>query len=290
MFNKKIIKKEIKIVLNEKVDSIFPVLSHEYEEENYKISEMLKFKRPFSDKEFGYYLAGLIEGDGSISSNKIEIVFHIWDVSLAYYLKTRIGFGHVYHIKNEQAVKYVVCNKEGIIKVLNLINGKFYSDYKLKFMVKHNYETKYNIKILPPVDYKLIPLDTNHFLAGFSDADSCFDIKISKSKTHTTGKNVILNYRVKQKNKTIINIIKETFNGNIYYFKSEDIYCYNSTSFKTIPKLITYFDRYSLISTKFINYIKWRKAFKLILKKEHLTQLGLNKIEDIKNSMNTHLF
>lgn len=282
--------KKEKIILNEETHSKFPILPKELKEENFEILNMLKFKRPYSDIEFGYYLAGLIEGDGSISSNKIEIVFHIWDVSLAYYLKKRIGFGHVYHIKKEQAVKYVISNKEGIIKVLNLINGKFYSDYKIKYMIKHNYEEKYNIKILPPVNYKIIPLDTNSFLAGFSDADSCFNITISKSKTHFLGKNVVLNYRIKQKDKTIINIIKETFKGNIYYFKSEDINCYNSTSFKTIPKFITYFDRYSLISTKFINYIKWRKAFQLILKKEHLTELGLKKIEAIKNSMNTNLF
>lgn len=63
--SKKINRKEIKIILNEEKDSIFPVLSNEFEEENFEISNMLKFKRPYSDKEFGYYLAGLIEGDGS---------------------------------------------------------------------------------------------------------------------------------------------------------------------------------------------------------------------------------
>lgn len=286
----KINRKEIKIIINEEKDSLFPMLPEEYLEENIEISNMLKHKRPVSDEEFGYYLAGLIEGYGSISSNKIEIVFHIWDISLAYYLKKRIGFGNIYHIKNELAVKYVISNKEGIIKIINLINGKFYSNYKINYMIKHNYEDKYNFKLLPLLDPKLKPLDKNHFLAGFSDADSCFDIKILKSLTHKLGKNVVLNYRIKQKDTTIINILKETFQGNISYFKTEDISCYNSTSFKNIPKLITYFDKYSLLSTKFINYIKWRKTFKLIINKEHLTKNGLIKIESIKNSMNTKLF
>lgn len=55
-----------------------------------------KHKKPVSDEEFASYLAGLIEGDGYISSNvpNIQISFHINDASLAYYIKKRIGYSH----------------------------------------------------------------------------------------------------------------------------------------------------------------------------------------------------
>lgn len=172
-----------------------------------KENEIIKNKLPKTEEELGYYLAGLIEGDGSISKNKIEIVFHLNDLCLANYLKNRLNIGNIYKIKNELAIKYVISNKDGILKIINLINGKFYSNYKINYMVKHNYENKYKIKILPPLDPNLVPLDTNHFLAGFSDADSCFDITISNSKTHKIKKNVKLNYRIKQKDITIINYI-----------------------------------------------------------------------------------
>ena len=46
-----------------------------------------KHKKPSSDKDFGYYLAGLIEGDGHFSNSKLEIILHEKDRPLAFYLK-----------------------------------------------------------------------------------------------------------------------------------------------------------------------------------------------------------
>jgi hypothetical protein len=62
--------------------------------ENLFISDHLKkHKKPETEEEFGYYLAGLIEGDGYIGGRRIEIAFHIDDVSSAYYFD-------IYHLLN----------------------------------------------------------------------------------------------------------------------------------------------------------------------------------------------
>ena len=52
------------------------------------------------------------------------IVFSSPDIQLAYYIKKIIGFGHVKKVKNKNAYLYIISNKDGIIKVINLINGK----------------------------------------------------------------------------------------------------------------------------------------------------------------------
>jgi single-stranded DNA-specific DHH superfamily exonuclease len=66
-------------------------------------------KRPKSEEDFGYYLAGLIEGDGYIGKRSIEIAFHINDISLAYYIKKRIGYGNVTKYSHtNNAVRYSV--------------------------------------------------------------------------------------------------------------------------------------------------------------------------------------
>jgi len=43
------------------------------------------------------------------------------------------------------------------------------------------------------------------------------------------------------------------------------------------------------MSTKYINFIKWRKIYCMIQKKEHLTLEGIEKIKKIKNSMNSNM-
>jgi hypothetical protein len=41
-----------------------------------------------------------------------------------------------------------------------------------------------------------------------------------------------------------------------------------------------------MLSTKHINYLKWRKAYLLIQNRDHLTEVGLNKICKLKSTMN----
>jgi hypothetical protein len=105
----------------------FFVRNNLYEDEKVNIvsDHIPVYKKPISDDEFGSYLAGLIEGDGYINKKivNITIVFHELDVSLAYYIKKRIGYGVVDKIKNKKAFLYRA-NLEGSIVIANLINGK----------------------------------------------------------------------------------------------------------------------------------------------------------------------
>ena len=85
-----------------------------------------KHLKPANDIEFGHYLAGLIDGDGHFSSKQqLVIAFNLLDIQLAYYVKEQIGYGSVKKIKNKNAVILVITTKEGIKKVISLINGKF---------------------------------------------------------------------------------------------------------------------------------------------------------------------
>lgn len=151
-------------------DSSFPLLAPEFKEENLAIKKMLDFNRPKTDEEFGFYLAGLYSSDGSFSLTP-ELAFNGDDVALAYYIKNRINSGYVTKSNIDYCYKYGIGSKEGITRLLNLINGKFFDDYKLNYMKEHNYETKYNLKILPKIEspFNPYPLNKNHFLAGFTE-------------------------------------------------------------------------------------------------------------------------
>ena len=61
-----------------------------------QISDNLKkHTKPKKDEEFGYYLAGLIEGNGYFGDHFFEIILPKDDISLAYYIKKQIGYGSV---------------------------------------------------------------------------------------------------------------------------------------------------------------------------------------------------
>jgi hypothetical protein len=238
--------------------------------------------KPDTDEEFGYYLAGLIEGDGYFGDSRFEISFHIDDISSAYYIKKRIGYGSVLFLRNKNSVRYVLRHSLGLKKVLSLINGKLLGQNKIDQIIKHKYNEKYNISILPKANFNL---SENHWLAGFSDADGSFGIFISKSETHKTGYNIKLPFRIKQKNPELLTLIKTQFGGNIYQF-NDGMYSYSSTSFKIAYIFSNYFDKYHLLNaSKWLNFIKWRKAYRIVQRKEHLTLDGLAKIRKLKENL-----
>ena len=243
--------------------------------------------KPLNDEQFGHYLAGLIDGDGHFSSKQeLVIVFSSLDVNLAYYIKERLGFGNVKKVKNKNAHLLIISKKEGIKKIINLINGKIRTENKFNQITNNILNHDRYTDLRNKIKFKL-NLDNNfknHWIAGFSDADASFQIKVLN---RTNRVEVRINFQIDQKKDYILLLIKDFFGGNIGYRKSQDTYYYGSTSFGSARNVINYFDYYHLLSSKHINYLKWRKTYIIIQNKNHLTEEGIKKIIKLKNTMNS---
>lgn len=251
--------------------------------DNYLSDHLTKYLKPLSDEAFGYYLAGLIEGDGYIGDLRIEIAFHMEDIQSAYYIKNRLGYGSVLTLKNKNSVRYVCRKSAGLELIYKLINGKLLGIHKINQLTKYNYDNLFSKEIKAQASFNLL---TNHWLAGFSDADGSFGIYTPKSKTHTTGLNVILVFRIKQKYPELLELVKLALGGGGLYLFNDGMYSYSSTNFKIAKNVADYFDKYHLLNTsKRLNYIKWRKVYCMVQRKEHLTTKGINKIIKIKNDL-----
>lgn len=249
-----------------------------------------KYLRLLSDDQFGHYLAGLIDGDGHFSSKQqLVIVFHSSDVSLAYYIKEWLGFGSVKKVKAKNAFLLIIASKEGLEKIVNLINGKIRTENKFNQINNNILKHDKFAELKKTINFQLnLNKDLkNHWLAGFCDTDASFQIKILNRSNRVE---VRLNFQIVrcgalQKKDNILVLIKNFIGGNIGYRKSQDTYYYGSTSFGSAKNVINYFDNFNLLSSKHINYLKWRKAYLLIQKKNHLNNEGLNKIIKLKNTM-----
>lgn len=243
-----------------------------------------KHFKPVREVQFGHYLAGLIDGDGHFSNNQqLIIVFNSLDASSAYFIKKWLGFGSVRKDKN--AFYLVITAKKGLEKVINLINGKIRTENIINQIInnilKHdNYaELRRNINFKLNSDKDL----NNYWLAGFSDAKASFQIKVFNRNDRVE---VRLNFQIDHKTENVLLLIKDFLGGNIGYSKNTDTYYYGSTSFGSARNVINYFDYTHLLTTKYINYLKWRKAYLIIQNKNHLKKDGLEKIINLKNTMN----
>lgn len=105
-----------------------------------------------------------------------------------------------------------------------------------------------------------------------------------KDRKHNT--EIRLSYQVDQKTSYLLEMIQSFLGGNIGYRKPTDTYYYSSTSFIIAHNVINYFDKFNLLSSKYLNYLKWREAYLLIQSKEHLESSGISQIRILKNTMN----
>lgn len=273
------------------------------------------YKKLYNDEILGYYLAGLIEGDGHIGLRNITIAINYKDIKNAYYLKKLIGYGRVIKYshsssctikggildagRSNKVVRLIFGKKEARKRVFELINGKLLGSYKYEQLVKQKYDIEFNMPIKPIANFNLWD---NPWLTGFSDADGSFGIDITKSNTtssspsllkimmgtHKIGYNIKITFRIKQKYDYLLKHVKNLLNGHIYMFNKGtniEIYQYSSTNFKFAYNVIKYFSKFPpLHNSKYNHFYKWYKVYLIIQDKKHLTQEGLDKIKSIKRN------
>lgn len=137
--------------------------------------------------QLGYYLAGLIEGDGSIlvpekvQSGKVrypyfKVTFHLNNLPWANKIREVLGFGTICYPKGKNYAVLTFYSKEGVLAITNLINGKMRTP---KIEALHRLINMVNQHLPNPIP--LLPLDTtpigsNAWLAGFTDSDGNFEV------------------------------------------------------------------------------------------------------------------
>jgi hypothetical protein len=244
-----------------------------------------KALKPQTDNEFGYFLAGLIDADGHISKpGYVQIDFHVNDISVAYYIKKKIGYGKVTEEKKRFSVRYRCTPILGLVKIADLIR------HKLKHLEKID---QFNTRLVPLLKkqeslksvgincdstvYTSSNLLENHWLAGFIQGDGSLVIIQSKAPSYRYLKTTLV-LNIYQKAPDLLKLIKEFFGGSVGHRKDQDTYYYNSNSFTNAAKLIRYLDKYQLMGNKLTQYWIWRKTYLIVQEKEHLTAEGEAKI------------
>lgn len=127
------------------------------------------------------------------------------------------------------------------------------------------------------------------FVTGFSDGEASFILSITKSKERKTGWrfNHCFQITLHKKDKELLEQLQRDFGGVGYITKhrSESVH-YRVQSLKDFLVILNHFDKYPLITLKWVNYQLFKSAILLIINKEHLAEEGLRKIVSIKASLN----
>lgn len=211
-----------------------------------------------NNEQFGYYLAGLIDASGTIYISKekhisIEITLHEKDEQTLYKIKSILGYGNISKRSNVKAYRIRIGKKQGVIHILNQINGKLITPSKI---IKFNEACKlYSVNPISSVPNNIVSRN-NAWFSGFFDGDGSISIRNAYTQTFSVGK----------KDKNILELIQTAFNcGHIYFDISWNGYIYSITDNDSIKLLISYFETYPLLTTNSIDIITFKR---IILFKE----------------------
>jgi hypothetical protein len=268
---------------------------------------------------FSHYLAGLIEGDGTIivptkdKSTKgkkyhpiIRIVFHSDNLPLAEHIKNLLNCGYIQKSKGNY-VLYEIQDLNGLRKIADLINGKFRTpkiEALHRLIIWLNNKTIENKLCLLELDKSAI--NTNAWLAGFSDADSNFSITMTKRKNGDI--RIQGFYRLELQQNYSKNVPLE-LGGTSYFNLLSEISLYLGVNVLSRTRLIkesiyysfiviahnykshqiirTYFNKFPMFSSRYLEYLDWCKLLDLAKDNHHKTKEGLNFCLNIKNNMNS---
>lgn len=269
----------------------------------------------------GSYLAGLIEGDGHIAVHdknskskvyrpKIIIVFNINDKPLAEKLSAVLKVGKVINRSSAGHVLLQILAKQEVLKIINLINGRMRTPKIEALHRAIRWLNENDNNSIPCLGLDTSSLNSNSWLAGFTDADGNFSIIVYNRKKNsnnvTTNVQTFFRIEVKQNYSrevpadqggasyfSIMSKIAEFFTVNLYtrtrsiddrVFYAFMAISHNSRSHDIVRN---YFDRFPLYSSKYLAYKDWCRVKDLLLKKRGLSKKDLDEIKAIKNQFNS---
>ena len=240
------------------------------------------------------WFIGFSEGDGAIlnSKNRLRFILTQKERAILDHIQETLGFGTVREFPRFS--RFVVEDKASIELLLYLFNGNLVLAYRQSQLARwielSNQETVAAISTL------VLPTLSDSWLSGFTDAEGCFNVQITKRPDTVTGYRVVLRFLLDQKNAfNLLNYISSLFGyGQVSIRNNTDmVYRYSSNSLAGLLTVRDYFISYPLKTDKRLSFDRWSIVYEMVLNKEHLTREGLDKISliaktiNINNSLNT---
>lgn len=192
------------------------------------------------DLKFKEWLAGLIDGNGSFTLSKkgsagLDIIMNIRDERALQIIKNVYG-GSIKLRSNAKALRYRLHHKEGLLNIINDINGLIRNPIRLVQL--NNICIKYYFNLIWPSELTY----NSGWFSGFFDANGTISINIINNQ---------LSLSVGQKTTELLNSLINLYGGNIYIDKgSSNSFIWYITNREDILKLIEYFKKHPSRSAK----------------------------------------
>lgn len=143
-------------------------------------------------------------------------------------------------------------------------------------------------------------LEDNSWLSGFIDSDGSFSVQYTKTEEGAKKRKISCRLRIEQRmldpitNDSYYDILNQIclfFNCNLLKktqkSTNNSYYTLAASSKVSLAIITNYFSKYSLFSSKYLDYKDWEQVAYLIINNKHLTDEGIKTVELVRSRMNT---
>lgn len=212
---------------------------------------------------FHHWLAGVIDGDGSLLVSKAgysscEITVGERERQILTVIKGWLG-GKITRRTGVAALRWRLHHKKGMLLLVAAINGKLLrreSQQQLARLCQ-----VLNVELKSPGQFS----PQNAWLAGFYEVEGYFNVNSTTLQCSVT---------LSQKDDSILREIQREMSGRIYWDRSWRGWLYAASSLEDIARWVDYFSKYPLCSWKQYQLKRFKRIILLKGRGVHLTRKG----------------
>lgn len=262
----------------------------------------------YEDKGFWDYLTGLFEGDGSIYGKEgkkpvFQITFNKKDLPSVVILSDKLG-GRINKKKAPNACDLIVSDVDRLMEIARRFNGRLRTPKIWRLYLLIDWLNKKHNAGIEKLGIRRGGMGKDSWLSGFIDADGSLMVNYTKKremrggpggKKRRVGCRLVIEQRMadpqsKESYEGVMREIAEYLGVNLLIKEQKEsgrkYYLLVGSSLKNIEIVMKYLDRYSLVTSKYMDYRDWRIVATLIMEGKHYTEEGIAKIEEVKGRMN----
>ena len=164
------------------------------------------------NQKFNEWIAGVIDGDGCFQLSQkgyasLDIVIETRDKACLYKIKNAFG-GSIKLRSGVDWLRYRLHHKEGILALLNSINGLLQNPVRLAQFEKLC--EKYELKVIPTQNLTY----TSAYLSGLIDSDGSIYYNLVSGQVFIT---------VSQKSRALIDKLVPVYGGKVYVYEGSKL-------------------------------------------------------------------
>lgn len=244
-----------------------------------------KYNTTLDPNWLGWFI-GFAEGDGYLGINENIAVFVLTqkESKILYEIKDILNFGIVKEFDGFS--RFIVRDQSCILLLFHLFNGNLHLKNKIDQLVEWsvllNSKKKNNEENLLVVTELAKLSFNNSWFSGFTDAECCFNVYISKSN-----KGISIRFIVDQKDGLPLFIqLKDILGSGSIYTRKNNNYRFAIANINKLALIIEYFNVYVLRSKKQFAFEKWKVIYSCVLNKDHKTPEGMVNLKELSKLIN----